>query len=387
MHICFITSEYPKPGYPHGGVGTFVNTISNKLVVLGHQVSIVGINYENEYEEIITGKLTIYRLKPRVFKGFTWYFSSKSISDQIKKIHLSEPIDIVESAELGLAFIKKIPQVNYVIRLHGGHHFFSEAEERKINRWKGFQEKRSFKKADAFIAVSEFVNTHTSKYLSYHGKPLKKIRYPLSLEKFKPNTSIKVNSNKIVFAGTVCEKKGVRQLILAFPLVKKQFPEIELHIYGRDWFFKDGTSYIDFLKMNTLSSLGQSADSIFFHGPVSYERMSAIYAEAQLCVFPSHMETQGLVAPEAMAMEKVVLFSKTGPGPETIVHKETGLLCDPYSPEDIAEKINWVYRNLHKLESIGKKARAFVVSTFDQEKIIKENLDFYIQLKNSSIEN
>ena len=114
---------------------------------------------------------------------------------------------------------------------------------------------------------------------------------------------------------------------------------------------------------------------------MGYDKISAIYAEAHLCVFPSHMETQGLVAPEAMAMEKIVVFSETGPGPETIVHKETGLLCDPYSPEDIAEKINWVYGNLNKLETIGKKARAFVVSTFDQEKIIKENITFYNQLK------
>ncbi len=227
MHICFITSEYPKSGFPHGGVGTFVKTISNKLVDLGHLVSIVGINYENKYEEEIYENLNIYRLKPKVLKGLTWYFNSKSISDQIKKIHLKNPINVVESAELGLAFVKKLPQVKYVIRLHGGHHFFSEAENRKINRWKGFQEKRSFKKADAFIAVSEFVKAHTSNYLSYHGKPVKTIRYPLSLEVFKPNPNIMVNPNKIVFAGTVCEKKGVRQLILALPLVKNKYPQIE----------------------------------------------------------------------------------------------------------------------------------------------------------------
>ena len=68
-------------------------------------------------------------------------------------------------------FLKqKIKNIKYVIRLHGGHHFFAEAENRGINKWKGFQEKRSFKKADAFIAVSNYVKNHTATYLSYYNK-------------------------------------------------------------------------------------------------------------------------------------------------------------------------------------------------------------------------
>lgn len=64
----------------------------------------------------------------------------------IKKIEF----DLVEGAELS-AFLPKIKEIKYIIRLHGGHHF-AEGENRGINWWKGFQEKRSFKKADAFIA-------------------------------------------------------------------------------------------------------------------------------------------------------------------------------------------------------------------------------------------
>ena len=74
-------------------------------------------------------------------------------NELIKEIHSTEPIDVIETSELGLAFLEKIKSVKYIIRLHGGHHFFSEAENRGINWWKGWQEKRSFKKADAFIAV------------------------------------------------------------------------------------------------------------------------------------------------------------------------------------------------------------------------------------------
>ena len=172
MHICFITNEYPKPNYPHGGIGTFVQTISRKLVEKGHEVSVVGINTytktdENEYENGVR----VYRLKPKIVKGLTWYFNNNIINKKLDKIHAKKPIDIVEASELGLALVKKRKTIRYIIRLHGGHHFFAEAENRKVSLWKGFQEKKSFKKADRFIAVSEYVKLHTSKFLSYNNKP------------------------------------------------------------------------------------------------------------------------------------------------------------------------------------------------------------------------
>ena len=52
MHICFLTNEYPKAGFPHGGLGSFVKTIAEALVNKGIQVTVVGLNYvlsdENE---------------------------------------------------------------------------------------------------------------------------------------------------------------------------------------------------------------------------------------------------------------------------------------------------------------------------------------------------
>ena len=54
MHLCFITHEYPKAGFPHGGIGSFVKTIATALVQNKIQVSVVGINYiaKDEIESI-----------------------------------------------------------------------------------------------------------------------------------------------------------------------------------------------------------------------------------------------------------------------------------------------------------------------------------------------
>ena len=247
MHICFITHEYPKEGFPHGGFGSFVKTMATALVRQGIKVSVVGINYTALDEETEASGVCIYRLKKDMTKGLSWWFHSRAVAKKIRAIHEQNPIDIVEAAELGLAFIPKIKGVKYVIRLHGGHHFFAEAENRGINFWKGFQEKRSFKKADAFIAVSHYVKNHTEKYLSFHNKPIAYISNPIDTHFFSPK-DVSVVPFQIAFAGTVCEKKGIRQLIQAFPMVKEKFPEASLEIYGRDWLFPDGSSYVQMLK-------------------------------------------------------------------------------------------------------------------------------------------
>jgi len=376
MHICFITHEYPKVGFPHGGIGSFVKTIATALIQNNVQVSVVGINYAATNEKEIDNGVSIYRLKKSTVRGLAWYYNSKAINKKIEEIHTQNPISIIEASELGLAFINKLKDIKYIIRLHGGHHFFAEAENRKINPWKGFQEKRSFKKADAFIAVSKYVKTHTEKYLNYNDKPIAYINYPINTELFKPIAG-QEEARRIVFAGTVCEKKGVRQLIQAFPLVKKQFPTATLEIYGRDWLYPNGNSYTEMLKEKELPQLGELSRDIHFRGAVAYDKIPSRYAEAAVCVFPSHVETQGLVAPEAMAMEKAVVFSMLGPGPETIINYETGLLCDPHNPFDIAEKISWFFLNQDKKEAIQKKARVFVLTKYGLESIVKQNRMFF----------
>lgn len=379
MHICFITNEFPKEGFPHGGIGSFVKTLAVSLVKKGFQISVVGINYTPNSEFEIVEGINVYRLKKSTIEGLSWYFNSKALNEKIKEIHKENPIQIVESSELGLAFLSKIKDIKYIIRLHGGHHFFAESENRKINKWKGFQEKRSFSKADAFIAVSQYVKKHTEQYLSYNNKPISYISNPIDTDFFKP---IIVNQfqNKIVFAGTVCEKKGIRQLIQAFPFVKKEIPNAVLEIYGRDWFFPDGTSYIKMLKEKELPKIEKVAEDVCFKGAISFTDIPNAYSQAGVCVFPSHMETQGLVAPEAMSMEKAVVFTKLGPGPEAVEDYKTGLLCDPHNPKDIAEKIIWFLSNKEKKEIIEKSARKFVVQKYGLNTIMDQNIVFYKSL-------
>lgn len=379
MHICFLTNEYPKEGFPHGGLGTFVKTIAEELVSKNIQVSVVGLNYNPIDETEQLNGVTVIRIKRSKVKGLAWFFNSKNIGKTIDAIHRKAPINIIEGPELSLAFLPKIKDIKYIIRLHGGHHFFAEAENRGINWWKGFQEKRSFANADAFIAVSNYVKSHTANYLSYHNKPIEVIFNPINNQLFQCQ-EVAIEVNNITFAGTICEKKGVRQLIQAFPLVKEKFPSAVLNLYGRDWLFPDGSSYIKMLQEIELPKIGDISKDIIFHGAVSYNEIPSAYAKAAVCVFPSHMETLGLVAPEAMVMEKPVIFTKLGPGPEVIADGETGWLCNPHKPKEIASTIIQVLSNPQKANEIAKKGRLSVLQQFEIKTIVAKNIEFYNKL-------
>ncbi|MBN3583026.1 glycosyltransferase family 4 protein [Algoriphagus aestuarii] len=376
MHICFLSNEYPQEGYTHGGIGSFLKVVCRGLVAAGNQVSV--INGTNAARRIVIDEgVSIIYTPFRYVAGISWWFNFQAVNKELVILHKTNPIDIVEGSEMSFSFIRKIKGIKYLIRLHGGHHFFAEGEERSVNIWKAFQEKRSFRKADAFIGVSDYVVSHTSKYIGFQTKPTKVIFNPINNEIFRPADLNLIEPFNLVFVGTLCEKKGIRQLCQALPLIAEQFPKVHLLAYGRDWKDQKGASYLESLKAGLPKS---TLNRITFKGPVPQQELPDIYSKAAICVFPSHSETLGLVAPEAMAMQRVVVFTKLGPGPEVIEDGKDGCLCDPFAPNDIAKTIINALAHPLKMESVAKEAAVSANKKFAPEAIINKNLDFYRQL-------
>ena len=375
MHICFLTSEFPKNGFPHGGVGTFIATLSKALVREEIMVSIIGLNYtQTEEEEVVEG-VKVYRLLPHKTKGLSWYLNAKNIAKKIYQLHQQEPIDIIETTELGLAFLPKLKGIQYVIRMNGGHHFFAQSENRNTEWWKVFQEKRSFKKADHIIAVSKYVAETTRNLLALGNRPIKIIYNPIDTQKFYSHDSSKIENHTIFFAGTIIEKKGIRQLIQSLNFLIDDFPNVHLYIAGRNANVP-GTNipYRPILE-NEINSKIQK--HITFLGVVPNEEIMLHIERAHICCYPSHMEAMPLAWLEVLAMEKTFVGSNTGPGPEAVIEGVTGLLADPYSPKNIAEKIKFLFQNPQKGIEMGKVARERVLNEFDITVIVKENITFY----------
>ena len=351
-----------------------MQTLTRQLIKEGFDISIVGINCTSTYEEENDQGVHIYRLPANMIKGLKWYYNFRSINNKLLEMHQNNPIDIVESTEMGLAFIKKRKEIKYIIRLNGGHHFFAESEQRSVNRWKGFQEKRSFAKADRILGVSEYVLDHTAKYIDFAEKRGPVVYNPANFARFYEASPEKKVDGRIFFAGTICEKKGVRQLILAMPMIKKEFVDAHLIIAGRDWKFADGSSYINYIQEFINPEV---RDFITFLGPVDNDKIPALIEEAEVCVYPSHMEAMPLAWIEVMSMGKAFVGSNTGPAAEIINHGITGLMCNPLNVADIAEKTISVLKDKDFGALLGRNARADMLNRFATKRILQQNIDFY----------
>jgi glycosyltransferase involved in cell wall biosynthesis len=381
MHIVFLTSEYPKRDFPHGGVGTVIQTIARGLVKNGYQVSIVGLNYIAKHEIENDKGAQIIRLKRKNYKPLTWLINFNKINKALKDLHKSHPIDIVESTELGLAFIKKIKGIKFLIRMNGGHHFFAEAEQRQINWWKGYQEKRSFKNADHVIGVSQYVVNHTSRYIEFKDKFEGVIYNLANLERFTPSDSSNIIPGRVFFAGSLCEKKGIRQLIKAMPIVIAAEPNAHFVVAGRDTVIR-GTqnSYLSYLKTQIDETV---KNKITFLGAIDNKKIPEEIKKAQICVYPSHMEAMPLAWLEVLAMGKPFIGSSLGPSPEIIAHNKTGLLCNPFDIEKLASQIIHLLKNPEFANKLGKEALKDIIQRFSYDRIMKQNIDLYKSISGS----
>jgi len=374
MHICFITHEYPKIGHAHGGIGSFVQTLARACVNNNIKVSVVGMGYTNKTELEFDKGVSVYRVGRSTAKYGGFIFNSLKLNAIIKKIHNESSLDIIEGAELDFAFITKIKKVHYIIRMHGGHHFFSKTLGKQINKWRGFKEKLSFKRANSYIAVTKFVGDKTAELLK-NKISFKCIYNFVDTQLFSPKPAIETQNFKLVFVGTVCEKKGVRQLLLALPKIKEKYPKVHLEIIGRDWLFPNGDSYIDYLKKSIDSKI---FSSVTFRGAIPFKNIPDQLATAHVAVFPSRMESFGLTLIEAMAMEKPILASDIPPFKEIVGgNQENVVLCNPHSVKAIADNICMLFKDKKSADIRAKLASKRISKLFKKDIIVQQNIKYY----------
>ena len=374
MHIAFLALDFPDKNGVGGGIGSFVKTLGAELVKHGFKVSVVAAQYrKNSFVEDVDG-MSVYRLKLTMLPIVGGFFNYNKINQAFTDIHSRKAIDIVETSESQLAFVKKIKDVKYCIRMHGGHHYFAVAENRGFEKRKVYQEKKSLAKADFQLAVSHYVAQKTKELLSLKTDA-KVIYNPINTDAFKKADATKVVKNSLVFIGSLVEKKGIRQLVLAMPKIIKEVPDAILTVVGRDGYIP-GTDkkYLPVLQKAIPKEL---KDKIIFTGPVPHSEIPNYLEHAEVCVYPSHMEAMPIAWLEALAMGKPFVGSKTGPGPEAVFEGKTGVLCDPHNPEDIAEKVIWLLQNKEAAQKMGLAARADVLERFNIKKLVQENIDFY----------
>jgi glycosyltransferase involved in cell wall biosynthesis len=154
-------------------------------------------------------------------------------------------------------------------------------------------------------------------------------------------------------------QKGMEYLIQLMPKVLSEL-DVTFVLTG------DYTRYTHSL-MQLATDLGVR-DHIVFTNHLKEEELVSLYQNADVYVYTSPHEDFGLGPIEAMACgTPPVVWDYAGPA-ENVSHGVTGLKAQPYSVDDLAEKVLLLLTDKGLRSRIGENGRNFVLKNFSWER-------------------
>jgi 1,2-diacylglycerol 3-alpha-glucosyltransferase len=125
------------------------------------------------------------------------------------------------------------------------------------------------------------------------------------------------NAPLLLYVGRIAQEKNVELVIDSFAQVASEQPDARLLIVG-------GGPHLEACKAHAAAT--PYADRVVFAGPVEHDALPPVYACADLFVFGSSTETQGLVIAEARAAGTPGVVVNEGGASETVRDGEDGLV-------------------------------------------------------------
>ncbi len=366
MKIGYICSEYPALCEEFGGIGTVTRTLAHELARCGCDTIIYAVS--DRALSIADGPVRVISVeRDGVIQTI------RTLRSRIRADLQTGVVDVVEAPECESHVLPG--GLGSVVRMHGSHHFWCRTLEQRVRPARLLLEQFGIRRAAGLCAVSSFAADETRVAMGLGEREIEVIYSPVNTDFFAPIDD-PVCSNRIVFVGSVVEKKGIRELCRAMQHVVKQHPKASLVVVGRDC---PSTSGRGTFREEIVGELGSAArECISFIGPAPTNTVRDFMASAAICAFPSYMETQGMVICEAMACGRPVITSRNGPGQEVIgVDGECGWTVDPKDPDDIARRLCSLLASPDLRTDMGKKGRQRAVDHFSIDVSVKKNKAFY----------
>ena len=376
MHISFLTPEYPHPKIKHsGGLGTSIKNLVVALVGKGVTVTvfIYGQPKAAVFEE---NGIVFHLIEDKKYTFLKWFWYRMHIQNYVNKVVKEQNIDLIEAPDWTGVTAFMAFSIPLVIRFHGSDTYFCYIEKRK-QKWKNrLFETLAVRRAKAWIAPTNYAGALSATLFGLPKQRVKTIPYGLDLTQFKNEQPDQFDEGLILYIGTIIRKKGVFELPEIFKQVRNDFPSAKLVLIGGDsGDIKTGTAST----WHLVEKQFEAADlkNVTYLGKIPYQEVQDYIKKAQVCVFPTYAETLGMVTIESMALEKPVVNSNIGWANELMEEGISGFLVYPANHLEYASQIVSLLKDKEKSKLMGLKAREFVVSKFDIQKIVSQNIAFY----------
>jgi len=408
LNIALFTWEYPPKIM--GGLGTYTYELTRQLVKMEQNISVFTMNDGTLKTRELMNGIEVHRpklidisdmlpeavveeikrsgvgIKP--FSDVMLYnllVSSKIVNDLIplekKQFDVLSVHDWLSS--MAGIVLRKSTNIPMVFHLHSTEKGRSLGNgSRIINEL----EHKAARNADKIITVSHAMKGELISYgfssdkieVVWNGVDPNKYspeKIPKNvIEKVRASYGIAPDDKMVLYIGRLTGVKGVDRLVMAMQNIVQNCPKTKLVVVGKGELEGDLT--------RLTNSLGLNGNVTFNLNMLPEFERIAHYAACDLAVFPSFYEPFGIVALEAMAMEKPIVVGARGvsglreivvaSGPEM-----TGYHINPYDPQDIAWGVESILGDESHMKTMGKNARKRVLAEFTWDKIAREAFKIY----------
>lgn len=224
-----------------------------------------------------------------------------------------------------------IRKSSWAFTLGGGIHDSGKKLERK---------KRELELADTIVVASDFVRHSLPEWA--HGKKIIQSPFgtPFSSNEFDLEEKSKTKRLRILFVGSMTQRKGLADLFDAIELVDAS--KVELVVLG-----------------SLAAPLSFYTDQVkFTYEPTrSHDKVLELMRTCDVFCLPSIVEGRALVIQEAMSQGLPIIITPNTGAEDLVIDEETGFLVPIRNPDAIADKINWFLANRNKIFQMGKKAK------------------------------
>ncbi|HEX9680187.1 MAG TPA: glycosyltransferase, partial [Anaerolineales bacterium] len=187
--------------------------------------------------------------------------------------------------------------------------------------------------------------------------------YPIPVDEAKEYVGIAPSDRMILYVGRIERLKGIDTLLEAFALLNRESVlrshSLCLAIIGGE---PDVTSEQMTAEMARLRSLSASlglGELVTFLGRRDQDSLAYYYSASEAVVVPSHYESFGLVALEAMACGRPVVASETGGLVYLVRHGETGFHIPTGDAASLAARLRELLEDQDLRERLGRQAAEY----------------------------
>jgi len=250
-----------------------------------------------------------------------------------------------------------------------------------------FLHRAIYGRLDAFLVMSETLRKNVLDTHVIQARRVRVVNLGLDYHRFDPShvegqaaairTTWGASKNTLVIGlvGRIDPAKGQGTFIKAAAGLMKdpnQRGKLKFVIVG-DETPGIGAAYLDSLKQ--MAKQFHIEEEVVFAG--FREDIPQVMRALDICVMPSRQETFGLVAIEAMAMERPVVISAGGSAEEIVGREEFGLLMRPEDAFDLQNRLRFLLEHPDERLQMGRRARRHVIKNYDRGFRLRRTLGIY----------